>query len=165
MYKVDGNSLGGPEPCGNGDGRHATPLMLQEVSAKDGFSPIADATTLIDRDDGDGPLIEAPALVRSKEGVYVLFFSSNCYKTEWYDTAYATSRSLKGPYMQAGKPLLKTGTLGLFAPGGADVLEDGERIVFHANKKGDAKVRQMFTSGIKIDGTSLALTSYSLDLR
>lgn len=142
VYKVDGNSFGGSGPCGHGDGRFATPIMLQEVSASNGYSPIGEATTLIDRSNGDGPLVEAPALVRSREGVYVLFFGSNCYKTEWYDTAYATSRSVSGPYLKAGKPLLKTGTLGLFAPGGADVLEDGERIVFHSNKeKGDAKVR------------------------
>jgi hypothetical protein len=32
VYKVDGNSLGGGGgPCGNADGKHSTPIMLQQV--------------------------------------------------------------------------------------------------------------------------------------
>jgi hypothetical protein len=42
----------------------------------DGSDPIA----LIDRDDADGPLIEAPSM-NLANGIYYLYFSSNCYST------------------------------------------------------------------------------------
>ena len=158
VYKVDGNSLGGGGPCGNADGTHGTPLMLQQVSADDGYTPVGDPVPLLDRDDADGPLIEAPSLVRSADGTYVLFFSSNCYSTEFYDTSYATSGSLKGPYTKAPAPLLTTGLDGLLSPGGADVSVDGTTLVFHADKNpSDASVRQMYSSAITIDGTTVSL--------
>ena len=119
--------------------------MLQEVSTDDGYTPInGDPTELLNRDEHDGPLIEAPSLV-FHGGVYTLYFSSNCYNTEFYDTSFATSENLKGPYKKATKPLLTTGKDGLLSPGGADVLADGSSIVFHADQKpGDAAVREMY---------------------
>lgn len=158
VYKVDGNSLGGGGPCGNQDGSHHTPIMLQEVSAKDGFTLIGNPTVLIDRSDADGPLVEAPSLVRSSDGVYVLFFSSNCYNTQLYDTSYATAKSLMGPYVKSSKALLTTGLEGHLSPGGADVLADGSRIVFHADMKpADATVRYMYTQEINVQGASVFL--------
>ncbi len=158
VYKIDGNSLGGGGPCGNADRSHDTPLMLQEVSATNGYTPINPPTPLLHPGPGDGPLIEAPSLVRSAEGTYVLFFSSNCYNTEFYDTSYATSASVGGPYIKAASPLLVTGTRGLLSPGGADVLGDGSRIVFHADvNSGDASVRRAYTSRIQISGTTVSL--------
>lgn len=158
VYKIDGNSLGGGGPCGNGDQSHDTPIMLQEVSATDGYTPIGEATPLLHRGPNDGPLIEAPSLVRSAEGAYVLFFSSNCYNTQFYDTSYATSTSVAGPYTKSSTPLLVTGTDGLLSPGGTDVLADGSRIVFHADvKPSDASVRRVYTSQIHISGTTVSL--------
>lgn len=158
VYKIDGNSLGGGGPCGNKDQSHDTPIMLQEVSATDGYTPIGDATPLLHLSLSDGPLIEAPSLVRSADGTYVLFFSSNCYNTQLYDTSYATSTHLVGPYTRSSTPLLVKGINGLLSPGGTDVLADGSRIVFHANANpSHASVRRMYTSRIQISGTTVSL--------
>ena len=165
VYKIDGNSLGGGGPCGNQDGSHGTPLMLQQVSADDGYTPIGDKTQLLDRGEADGPLIEAPSLVRARDGTYVLFFSSNCYNTEFYDTSYATSALLKGPYTKASQPLLTTGLRGLQSPGGADVLDDGSRIVFHADlEPKKASVRQVYSVPMEIGGRSSGQDGFEMKL-
>jgi beta-xylosidase len=157
VYKVDGNSLGGGGPCGNENGQYPTPLMLQQVSS-DGFTPIDEPIILLNRSNADGPYIEAPSLVRSSEGVYVLFFSSNCYNGPYYDTSYATAMNVRGQFTKSAKPLLVTGTEGLFSPGGADVLADGSRIVFHADQEySNSAVRQVYTSEIQMSGTTVSL--------
>ena len=161
VYKIDGNSLsaGNNGPCGNADGKYPTPLLLQQVQA-DGVTKTGDPVQLLDRSKEDGPLIEAPSLVKSKEGVYVLFFSSNCFNGPLYDTSYATSQSLKGPYTKTGTPLLVSGQAGLMSPGGTTVGKLGDRIVFHADAKySDPTVRQMYMSGIGISGTTVTLVS------
>ena len=156
VYKVDGNSLGGGGQCGNGDSSHPTPIMLQKVAA-DGFTPVGDAKQILDRGPGDGPLIEAPSLVKSGD-TYVLFFSSNCYNGALYDTSYATASAIGGPYTKAAKPLLTTGLDNLNSPGGTEVLADGSRIVFHADAKpSDSSLRQLYTSPISIKGTTVSL--------
>lgn len=133
VYKVDGNSIGNGGTCGNTVAPLvSTPLMLQRL-ASDAVTPVGSAIELLDRDIADGPLIEAPNLIRTDEGIYVLFFSSNCYSTVFYDVSYATSRYVSGPYTKSSTPLLVTGNYGLTAPGGASVLEDGSGMVFHAN--------------------------------
>lgn len=82
IYKVDGNSLGHGGSCRNDVVPIvATPLMLQEVDPHDGITLIGSPTKLLDRDALDGPLIEAPAMYLSTEGIYFLFFSSNCFTT------------------------------------------------------------------------------------
>ena len=128
--------------------------MLQPVSATDGLTPLGSAIPILDRDASDGPLVEAPSLVAVKSGgeggglggwVYVLFFSSNCYSTVYYDVSYAVSTSgvsggaklpgqasvgIMGPgfaqagkeggeggYVKAEQPLLASGKEGLSAPG------------------------------------------------
>lgn len=109
--------------------------MLQELDA-DGTTLVGEAVEVLDRSDADGPLVEAPSLVRAGDGTYLLFFSSNCYSTTLYDISYATSSSLKGPYAKSTEPLLVTGDYGLTAPGGATsfVDDDGSAaLVFHAN--------------------------------
>lgn len=54
-----------------------TPIMLQRMR-KDGITPDGLPIQLLDRTPEDGPLVEAPDIVRSKEGVYFLFYSSGC---------------------------------------------------------------------------------------
>ncbi len=159
VYKVDGNSLGGGGACGNGDGSHATPIMLQQVSPKDGITLIGNPTQILDRGPYDGPLIEAPSLVKS-DGVYFLFFSSNCYNGPYYDTSYATATDIAGPYTKASGPLLVTGGDGgrLNSPGGTTVSKDGTKILFHADlNPGDSSTRQMWTGVIKISGTTVTI--------
>ena len=107
--------------------------MLQEVGA-DGVTKVGAAVQILDRDDSDGPLIEAPSLHRSNEGIYFLFFSSNCFTTPRYDTSYATATSVNGPYTKAGRPLLITGDgPDLVGPGGLDIITDGSMVVFHGH--------------------------------
>lgn len=134
VYKVDGNSIGHGGSCGNTVAPIVpTPLMLQEVSAADGVTPIGQPTQILDRDDYDGPLIEAPALHRSDEGIYFLFFSSNCFTTPQYDVAYATATNILGPYTKSSRPLLITSDAELTGPGGMDIIKGGSTFVFHGH--------------------------------
>lgn len=102
VWKVDGNNIGHGGSCNNGVApivytfasprrsftiltlallQVPTPIMIQQLTA-DGtaFAAGSTATEILDRDTDDGPLIEAPSLVRSSEGIYFLSFSSNCYR-------------------------------------------------------------------------------------
>ncbi|CAG8228879.1 unnamed protein product [Penicillium salamii] len=152
VYKVDRNSL-------NGDGTtHPTPLMLQGLNS-DAVTPNGNPTQLLDRDDTDGPLIEAPSLA-NVDGTYYLSFSSNAYDTEKYDVSYATASALTGPYTKArdpDAPLLVSGDASdvgnLSGPGGSDFL-DGSKIVFHAfeNGKNIDDGRAMYVADINTAG-------------
>ena len=156
-YKIDGNSIGNGGNCGNSVKPIVpTPIMLQKMK-KDGVTPDGAPVQILDRSDVDGPLVEAPSLVRTSEGVYVLFFSSNCYAGSLYDVSYATATNIKGPYKKAqapNAPLMVTGKpFGqLYSPGGADVTPDGTKLVFHADLGTSASTRQMYTANIKISG-------------
>jgi beta-xylosidase len=133
VYKTDGNSIGHGGLCGNMVAPIVpTPLMLQEVAA-DGITPIGGAVQLLDRDDLDGPLIEAPSLYRSEEGIYFLFFSSNCFTTPLYDVSYATATNIYGPYTKSSRPLLVTSDAELTAPGGMDIVKGGPLVLFHGD--------------------------------
>ena len=171
LYKIDGNSLGGGGSCGNADGSHTTPIMLQKMSA-DGISTDGSAPVqILDRSDADGPLIEAPSLVRVEDSsssggwLYFLFFSSNCYNTPDYDISYAYSTAgVGGPYTKAQAPvapLLQTGTpySQLYAPGGLSVTSTGTQVVFMADEAQTADTRQMYTGSLNIDvaGRSISL--------
>ncbi|KAE9374763.1 glycoside hydrolase family 43 protein [Stipitochalara longipes BDJ] len=138
VYKVDGNSIGHGGVCGNTVAPIVpTPLMLQQL-ASDGLPPVSDPIQLLDRDDGDGPLIEAPNLILVN-GVYFLFFSSNCYTTLQYDA-----------------PLIVTGNpFNITAPGGAQGTVDGKNLVFHANCGAG---RCMFERAIEISGTTVLIS-------
>ena len=126
--------------------------MLQQV-ADDGVSPIGGPIQILDRDDNDGPLIEAPSLTRIG-GLYYLFFSSNCYSSDLYDVSFATASSVYGPYTKRG-PMLVTPDLGLEAPGGAEVTPDGQFVTFHAGPVG---ARHMYTGRIEYNsGTEITL--------
>jgi len=130
--------------------------MLQKMNSN-GVTPDGSPIQILDRSDADGPLIEAPSLVRTSQGVYVLFFSSNCYAGPFYDISYATATNVRGPYTKAqapNAPLLVTGSPygQLYSPGGADVSPDGTKLVFHADLGTNANTRQMYTANIKING-------------
>lgn len=147
VYKVDGNSVGHGGLCGNMvEPIVPTPIMLQAVEG-DGITKKGDEIQLLDRNMNDGPLIEAPSLVRTKDGKYVLFFSSGCYMGQ-YDLTYAMADALTGPYTKYG-PLARTGTDGLYAPGGASIGVDAEHILFHANVS--AGVRPLFAATVEIN--------------
>lgn len=131
VYKIDGNFIGHGGDCGNSvDPLVPTPIMLQEVSAADGSTHIGDPVEILDRTDEDGPLVEAPNLVRVA-GRYVLFFSSHCYNSDEYDAKYAIADEITGPYRRAEKPIVNGTSLDVVGPGGVTSTERGGGIVFH----------------------------------
>ncbi|KAJ3805808.1 glycoside hydrolase family 43 protein [Lentinula aff. lateritia] len=160
VWKVDGNNIGHGGSCNNGVAPIVpTPIMIQQLTA-DGtaFAVGSTATEILDRDDNDGPLIEAPSLARSAEGVYFLTFSSNCYSTSLYDVSYATATNVLGPYTK--QPwLMITGTpfAQLYAPGGADITPDGDKLVFHADLGTTSDTRQLYTAEITLSGTTILI--------
>ena len=153
LYKVDGNNIGHGGECGNiVQPRVNTPIMLQKLQA-DGTSPDGAPTTILNRTTADGPLVEAPELVRSHEGIYFLFFSSGCTRNPSYDLKYATADDIKGPYTRASAPLLLTGDWNLHAPGSAGLFPVGKgrwNLVFHARVQG--RIRAMFTGRLELKG-------------
>ncbi|KZP08096.1 glycoside hydrolase family 43 protein [Athelia psychrophila] len=150
VYKVDGSSLGGGGPCGNGDGSHSTPIMLQKMGS-DGLTLTGSPVEILDRSAADGPLIEAPDLVLV-DGVYFLFFSSNCFNTNLYDISYATASSVTGPYTKSSTPFKVTGNNGLTAPGGLTALPGGGLAVFHATTDANPLTRMMYTANVTWSG-------------
>ncbi|GKT84898.1 glycosyl hydrolase family 43 protein [Colletotrichum tofieldiae] len=132
LYKVDGNNVGNGGDCNNGVPPLVdTPIMLQEVEA-DGISKVGDPVQILGRTDADGPLVEAPNLVRTGEGLYILFFSSFCFNSDRYNVNYATSKSLKGPYTRASRMLLQTGDFNLTAPAARRAWMEAGRWCFTA---------------------------------
>ena len=164
LYKVDGNSLdphpqsatcGGPDKDGN---YHPTPIMLQRVRKDDGVTTIGSAVQVLDRGPYDGPLIEAPSMFY-KDGIYFLFFSSNCYSTDYYDISYATSNNIEGPYIKTSMALITTEDgYGVRAPGSVDVNKSGSLIAFHGtvgfNQDGSS-IRYMYAAAIIVSGSHI----------
>ncbi|GLY22248.1 family 43 glycosylhydrolase [Micromonospora sp. NBRC 101691] len=123
LYKDDGNAIGQP-----------TSLWLQQVAA-DGLTLQGSRVELLrsGRPEEAG-VIEAPVLTKVGSQ-YVLFYSLGGYGGDAYQTSYATSTSLTGPYTKAYRSLMTTASLDntVRGPGGADVVREagGDRIVFH----------------------------------
>ncbi|BCL17563.1 family 43 glycosylhydrolase [Micromonospora sagamiensis] len=123
LYKDDGNAIGQP-----------TSLWLQQVAA-DGVTLQGSRVELLrsGRPEEAG-VIEAPVLTKVGSR-YVLFYSLGGYGGDAYQTSYATSTALTGPYTKAYRSLLTTASLdnAVRGPGGADVVREagGDRIVFH----------------------------------
>ncbi|MET7637190.1 family 43 glycosylhydrolase [Streptomyces sp. NPDC005438] len=134
LYKNDGNAVGSP-----------TVLWLQRTEA-DGTTLVGDRTELLRNDlPSEDGVIEAPVLVR-RDSRYVLFYSAGIYTTDNYQTSYATSASLTGPYTRAYRPLLTTASLdgAVRGPGGADI-GDGH-VYFHGTR--DAGGRGMYVGDL-----------------
>ncbi|KAL2816249.1 Arabinanase/levansucrase/invertase [Aspergillus cavernicola] len=151
VFKVDGNSIGNGGDCNNGIAPLVpTPILLQEVSAIDGFTPIGDAVEILDRstEDNDGPLVEAPNLILVG-ATYFLFYSTHCFTDELYDVRYATATSIRGPYVKSDERLLQTGDFGLTSPGGGTVCGCGDRMLFHGFCQ--EGVRCTYAANLQID--------------
>ncbi|KAF7523622.1 hypothetical protein G7054_g11686 [Neopestalotiopsis clavispora] len=155
VYKIDGNSIGHGGSCNNEVAPIvSTPILIQQVG-EDGVTKIGGATQILDRSDADGPLVEAPAILRDSDGLYVLFYSSGCFTESSYNVNYATAPSVLGPYTKSSTPLIKTDdSFGLTAPGGATPTVDGSAIVFHANCD---KGRCLFENKIGISSKKVVL--------
>ncbi|KAK1972811.1 glycosyl hydrolase family 43 protein [Colletotrichum sublineola] len=158
LYKVDGNSIGNGGDCNNGVPPLVdTPIMMQEVGA-DGYTKVGDPVQVLGRTDADGPLVEAPNLVRTSDGLYILFFSSFCFNSDKYNVNYATSKSLKGPYQRAPRMLLQTGDFNLTAPGGATSVVGGGQMVFHGDCGGVGLTRCMYQTFYSITGRDVIIS-------
>ncbi|WP_229401118.1 family 43 glycosylhydrolase [Micromonospora okii] len=123
LYKDDGNAIGQP-----------TSLWLHQVAA-DGVTLVGGRAELLRSDRAEeAGVIEAPVLTKVG-GQYVLFYSLGGYGGDGYQTSYATSTSLTGPYTKAYRSLLTTASLDstVRGPGGADIVREagGDQIVFH----------------------------------
>lgn len=125
VWKNDGNCCG-----------LDTWLQIAGLS-DDGLSLVGAPTRLLmQTEDWEGNLIEAPTLVK-RDGVYVLLYSANDYGGDSYATGYATAPSLLGPYTKADGPLLTTGISDgrYLGPGGQDVVtapDGSDVLVFHS---------------------------------
>lgn len=106
--------------------------MLQEVDT-DGITLIGEPIQLLDRDDSDGPLVEAPSMFYNHDSdTYFMTFSSNCYSTDLYDIGFAYSSNLTSGFTKSKTPLMATQAGLIDAPGGADMTPDGRFAVYHA---------------------------------
>jgi Glycosyl hydrolases family 43 len=157
VYKVDGNNFGSGGNCNNGVAPFkSTPILLQKVDPRNGIAKIGPPMSILDRNDADGPLVEAPSLAMFG-GKYFLFFSSNCYITDMYDVSFAVADRIEGPYRKRG-PLVVSKTFGMHGPGGAEVVATGDReghLVFHAGTVGQ---RLLFEGKLQyLGGTRLRL--------
>lgn len=106
---------------------------------------------ILNRDDADGPLVEAPSLIKA-DGTLYLTFSSNMYNTNLYDTSYATATSVTGPYTKAqppDAPLITSDMQGLYGPGGADMfIVPGQNAVmlFHGWDSDQLNARYLYAT-------------------
>lgn len=153
VYKIDGNSIGNGGDCNNGiPPLKPTPIMLQKV-AEDAVTPMGDPVQILDRDDSDGPLVEAPNLILHGD-TYFLFYSTHCFTDPAYDVRYATSKSITGPYKKTGVQLVKTGDYGLTSPGGGTVCGCGDKMLFHGFC--EPNKRCTYAADIKIIGDTVS---------
>ncbi|KAK5111197.1 hypothetical protein LTR62_005225 [Meristemomyces frigidus] len=155
-YKVDGNSQGHGGACGNGVAPYVpTPIMLQPVSAADGYTLQGAPTQLLNNNGAaDTGIVEAPSMTKVG-GTYILFFSSGCFTTGSYTVSYATSTSITGPFTRASNPLFATGVDGLNTPGSADIYRDGSHMLFHGNSP-QGTGRALYTAQIVINGNTVS---------
>ncbi|KAF2156088.1 glycoside hydrolase family 43 protein [Myriangium duriaei CBS 260.36] len=154
-WKIDANSLGHGGVCNNGVAPIVTtPILIQQVQA-DGATKIGSASTLIVNDPADGPLVEAPSMIKHGN-TYILYFSSNCFSTPQYDESYAYSSSPTGGFAKAPRPLFVTGDQGLTGPGGGDVTRDGTKMVLHTLQS-DGR-RFLHTTGLNYQQSGSTVT-------
>lgn len=129
--------------------------MLQEMNVNDWTTKVGSPVQILDRIDDDGPLVEAPQIIGTPDGPYVLFYSSHCFTDPKYDVKYATSNSIAGPYTRKGQ-LLATGAFGLTSPGGATATPQGDTLLFHANCP-NSNLRCLHTIDMSISGGTVTL--------
>jgi arabinan endo-1,5-alpha-L-arabinosidase len=122
----------------NGPGVRIPSIIWLQAVEPDGvtfvgprFDILRSAVPEVDNEHG---VIEAPVLIH-RDGRYLLFYSSNPYKSRNYQNSYATAPSIFGPYAKSGVPLISRESLAgaIDGPGGADVTSsvEGQHIFFH----------------------------------
>ncbi|MER6813474.1 family 43 glycosylhydrolase [Spirillospora sp. NPDC000708] len=115
------------------DARKTAAIWLVRLSP-DGLYLAGPPRKIMARGKDDPVLVESPALV-FRGGKYVLLYSAGWYFETNYQTRYAVSASLNGPYEKAKEPLQSTGRYDddVKGPGGASIVTDasGDHLVFH----------------------------------
>ena len=131
VYKIDANSIG-KRSC-------LAHIALESSGPNAGMATTGDSTTLICGLDSDRQrIVEAPYLIK-RNGQYTLLFSASWYADSTYNTAYATSSSLLGPYTRAPGSLIQTGDFpGVNGPGGMSVERTSNLVVFHNHEVNNA---------------------------
>ena len=107
-----------------------TSIMLQQTKA-DGLTFVSSPVELLRSTIIGGNDTEAPALVESPNGGFVLYYVNNIFKQTAYSIHHATADKLTGKYARQGA-LLRTGQydgVNLSGPGGADFV-DPEHMIF-----------------------------------
>lgn len=155
VYKIDGPAITNGGYCNSPSNPPSTntSLMLQRVEA-DGYTTVDGPVVLYNNQgESDAYNVEAPAIKRSREGIYFLFFSSGCTSDNSYTISYVTStEGVGGPYGER-KVLLKTGDYGQFGPGGTDVARNRNLMVYHSlAQSNDVSVRVMNTARLGLCG-------------
>lgn len=142
----------------------STPIELQEVK-DDGVTTVGKPVILMDWQEGDFGSIEAPAIYKTPAGKYVLTYSKGNTATTKYTASYAVADNVKGPYVRKGD-VLKTGDFDLNAPGGAEILWNGERMVFHEMMQPMGKPyegkRKVHAANIEVDDKTGKITFEAL---
>ena len=164
IYKVDGNSQSTGDPCVhyNEPGR-PTPIMVQKVSASDGYTLLGEPQEILAQIPSDGPAIGAPSMTRVSSNstasgwLYVLFYSSGCSTEPDYTLSYAISADgiLNGGqnYTRATAPLLAgcSDNGEMCSPGSPAVQLGAQKILFNASPAGGNEPRQLWVGEISID--------------
>ncbi|GFH40800.1 family 43 glycosylhydrolase [Lactococcus insecticola] len=131
LYKNDGNAI-----------MQASNLYIRKLTAS-GFTAASNPYKMISNLNVENPspkhkgkpasTIEAPSLIKSPDGTYVLFFAGNSYATTDYFTGYATSKSLLGTYKYQNTVLTTEKTNNkIQGSGGAEILtsDSGEKKLY-----------------------------------
>jgi arabinan endo-1,5-alpha-L-arabinosidase len=88
--------------------------------------------------DWEGPLIEAPTLIK-RGRYYYLFYSGNTFTNERYAIGVARATDIHGPYEKKGAPIVRSDRV-FDGPGGQFVLTDPDgtwRLYYHARLRSD----------------------------
>lgn len=155
VYKIDAPAIQDGSYCASPDNApsYNTSLMLQQVE-HDASTPVRGPAVLYNNDGvKDKYNIEAPIIVKGKDGTYFLFFNSGCFGDNSYTINYVTSTNgIWGPYDER-KVLLETGDYGLYGPGGPDIAQETGDMVFHSlltnNSVDDGRVLNTATVTLK----------------
>ena len=162
VYKIDGPAANNGGYCNNPNNPPSlnTSLMLQQVK-HDAYTKVGSPKVLYNNDGVDDRYnIEAPDIVKGKDGTYFLFFSSGCTSDNSYTVSYVTStKGIWGPYGKR-RVLLKTGDYHEYGPGGADVDQATGDVVYHSLKVSAniADGRVLDTAKIVLSGRRASIT-------
>ncbi|KAI1848713.1 hypothetical protein JX266_005572 [Neoarthrinium moseri] len=161
-WKVDGNNLGGATTCQGGTPSGAyksTPIKIQRM-ARDALTLLDSPKVILDNEGAanDG-VVEAPALYKVQDGLFVLFYSAHCYASDDYDIEYAFSSTIDGQYTDRGILLRTVDNKGVYGPGGLDIDPNGKNVLFHGRDgpgQGGGGTRYLYSAVLSLNGKGIS---------